>query len=71
MELELWAAQEIGDFLNVSRQRVSQLATRHDFPTPVATLAVGRIWLADDIRAWAARHGRPVPITEPDEGDPS
>ncbi|GAB3816119.1 DNA-binding protein [Micromonospora zhanjiangensis] len=70
MELELWAAQEIGQYLNVSRQRVSQLAARHhDWPQPVATLAVGRIWLADDIRAWAAKRGRPLPIDEPDEGE--
>jgi prophage regulatory protein len=70
MELELWAAQEIEHFLGVCRQRVSQLASRHhDWPEPVATLAVGRIWLADDIRAWAARHGRPLSIDEPDEGE--
>lgn len=68
--MELWAAQEIGTFLGVSRQRVSQLAARHhDWPAPVAELAVGRIWRADDIRAWATRHGRPVPLDEPDESE--
>lgn len=68
MELELWAMREISEYLGISRQRVAQLATQHDFPEPVATLAAGRIWPAGQVRAWAARKGRPVPLDEPDEG---
>lgn len=54
----LVAANEIGDMLGVSRQRVTQLATSAGFPTPVAVLSVGRIWLREDIVAWAERTGR-------------
>jgi predicted DNA-binding transcriptional regulator AlpA len=36
----------------ISRQRVYQLTGRGDFPKPVADLAQGKIWLADDIEAW-------------------
>jgi prophage regulatory protein len=36
----------------VSRQRVYQLTSRRDFPRPVASLAQGKIWLADDVEAW-------------------
>ncbi|MEU4425781.1 DNA-binding protein [Actinoplanes sp. NPDC024001] len=45
----------------ISRQRVYQLATRPDFPAPVADLAQGKVWLADDVEAWLAgwRPGRP------------
>jgi prophage regulatory protein len=42
----------------VSRQRVYQITSRPDFPPPVADLAQGRIWLADDVEAWISRRGR-------------
>jgi prophage regulatory protein len=42
----------------ISRQRVYQLTSRADFPAPVADLAQGKIWRADDVEAWitARRH---------------
>jgi prophage regulatory protein len=39
----------------VSRQRVYQMTRRPDFPTPVAVLAQGPVWLADDVDGWMAR----------------
>lgn len=48
---ELASAAEGATILNVSRQRFDQLAARANFPTPIARLACGRIWLADDLRA--------------------
>ena len=54
----LVAAQEIALMLDVSRQRVSQLATSAGFPPPVAILGVGRIWLREDVVDWAERTGR-------------
>ncbi|WP_328478443.1 DNA-binding protein [Actinoplanes sp. NBC_00393] len=36
----------------ISRQRVYQLARRPDFPAPVADLAQGKVWLADEVEAW-------------------
>ena len=56
----LVAAQEIALMLDVSRQRVSQLAASAGFPEPVAELGVGRIWLREDIEAWARETGRTV-----------
>ena len=38
----------------VSRQRVYQLTSRADFPTPVADLVQGKVWLAADVEVWIA-----------------
>ena len=38
--------------LGVSRQRVYQLATRSDFPQPIAELAQGKVWALVDIETW-------------------
>lgn len=40
----------------VSRQRAYQITSRSDFPAPVADLAQGKVWLADDVAAWMATH---------------
>ncbi len=45
--------------LGVSRQRVHQLLRAYDdFPTPVAELAVGRIWRRADVQKWVSSHPR-------------
>ena len=49
---------ELGKLLGVSRQRVSQLVTRDDFPAPRAVLIMGSIWTLDDVVEWADRKGR-------------
>ena len=46
------AAFEIGQRLNVNRQRVQQLVSEPDFPAPHATITAGRIWLVEDIERW-------------------
>ena len=44
--------------LGVSRQRVYQLIDAYDdFPAPLATLAVGRIWSRAAVEEWNQRHG--------------
>jgi predicted DNA-binding transcriptional regulator AlpA len=59
--LDLVGVTEIAAMLGVSRQRVDQLLKTHaDFPTPVAELVGGRIWLRSEIEAWARRTGREV-----------
>ena len=50
--LRLVGAHEIRHLLGVSRQRVYQLANRSDFPTPIAKLAQGKVWVLADIEAW-------------------
>jgi hypothetical protein len=58
----LMGTKEIQRRLCLSRQRIQQLAEQPDFPTPYAELAMGRIWLADDIEAWIRVH-------RPDQAD--
>jgi predicted DNA-binding transcriptional regulator AlpA len=49
-------AAEIRARLGYSRQWTSVILDRRDFPEPVLTLEMGRIWLAEDVEAWAAEH---------------
>lgn len=59
--MDEWAgAAEIANMLGVSRQRVQQLTNRPDFPTPDIELAMGKVWRAERIRAWALEHGRDI-----------
>ena len=51
----LVGAQEIGVILGVSRQRAHQLVSRPDFPRPVVTLAMGKVWNREEVVAWAKR----------------
>ena len=48
----LVGAREIAQMLGVSRQRVSQLTQRKDWPAPDAVLASGKVWKTEDIEAW-------------------
>ena len=66
--MEVWALAEIVEYLGVSQQRVAVLVNRPDFPEPVQVLRVGRIWRADDVRAWKRR--RDARILDDDERDP-
>lgn len=52
------ALSEVADYLGVSRQRAAILVDRPDFPAPIDTLTVGRIWDASEVRAYAERRGR-------------
>ena len=57
---------ELGKLLGVSRQRVSQLVTRDDFPAPRAVLVMGSVWTLDDVVAWADRSGRTLNLASLD-----
>jgi predicted DNA-binding transcriptional regulator AlpA len=48
----LVGAQEIAKMLGVSRQRVTQLTRRKDFPAPDAVLAGGKVWKTEEVKAW-------------------
>lgn len=68
MQSRFVGAKEIRDRLGVSRQRVQQLMTRPDWPAPYEVLAMGKIWLRDDVETWIRQHrpalvGRPPPPT--------
>lgn len=49
---ELAGSQEVAQILGVSRQQLRNLIARGDFPEPVAQLACGPVWLADNVRAY-------------------
>lgn len=68
--VELAGASEVAALLGVSRQQVDRLATRDDFPLPVAVLKTGRIWRIRDIEKWikANPHRRPGPPPRPRKG---
>lgn len=54
------AMAEIGEMLGVSKRRVSMLIARDDFPAPIATLSVSRVWSYDQVREWAEGGGRVI-----------
>ncbi|HEY6747047.1 MAG TPA: hypothetical protein VI357_15170 [Mycobacteriales bacterium] len=60
---ELVGASEVGQMLGVSRQRVHQLREHDTFPAPLVEVAMGPLWDARAIeafaRAWSRRPGRP------------
>ena len=60
---ELIGISEIADELEISRQRVSALSKRDDFPEPVVRLAAGPVWHRSDFTrfkdSWQQKPGRP------------
>ncbi|MFF5293491.1 helix-turn-helix transcriptional regulator [Paractinoplanes globisporus] len=40
----------------VTRQRAYQIISYDHFPKPVAKLALGNVWLAEDVDAWIREH---------------
>lgn len=54
----LIGAAEIGDLFGVSRQRVQQLVNRPDFPKPTVELAMGKVWVTEEVVEWGRAHGR-------------
>jgi hypothetical protein len=73
---------EVAKILGVSKQRVSELRRRRDFPHPVAELAAGPVWdrtsLNHFIAGWARKPGRPpsvkgseLPVVTPERTSPT
>jgi hypothetical protein len=61
--MRLGGVTEVAALLGVSKQRVSVLCRRQDFPAPVEELSAGPIWRMGDLTTFAAgwqrRPGRP------------
>lgn len=55
---ELWGPGEVAGHLGRSRQRAAEIMSSPGFPAPVAVLGIGRVWRADEVRAWAAANPR-------------
>ena len=47
------AMAEMTSMLGISRSRLVQLLVTSEFPDPIATLTVGRIWSTKDVKTWA------------------
>jgi predicted DNA-binding transcriptional regulator AlpA len=60
-------ATEIQNRLGFSRQRTYILVNRRDFPAPRWTLAMGKVWWAEDVEGWI-RERRPE-LAEDPEGE--
>jgi prophage regulatory protein len=58
--LDLVGVAEIAAMLDLTTQRVDQLARTEGFPPPAAVISAGRIWLRKDIERWAKTVGRPL-----------
>lgn len=60
---KLVGVKEIAELLGISKQRVSTLSKREDFPKPLESLASGPIWRAGDLttfaEGWRRKPGRP------------
>lgn len=52
----LMGIAEIAELLGLSRTRVHQI--RPSLPAPYDTLAMGPVWLREDIEGWARETGR-------------
>ncbi|MEU4625539.1 DNA-binding protein [Actinoplanes sp. NPDC023801] len=59
--LRLMGAHEIRMKLGgIGRQRLLMITRRPDFPSPLAQLTQGKVWLADQIDDWLAAHGSEI-----------
>jgi hypothetical protein len=56
--MRVMALTEVAEYLGVCRQRAAILVDRPDFPAPLDTLSVGRIWSAADVREYAAKRNK-------------
>lgn len=60
---------ELASMIGVSRQRVSELRTRGDFPAAIAELAAGPVWATSSLRrfleTWERKPGRPLKVRNP------
>ena len=71
--VELAGLAEIADILGVSKRSATRYTMRADFPSPIARLRAGPIWLKDDVKQWGQQHlpiapGRPRAQRKPKDG---
>jgi predicted DNA-binding transcriptional regulator AlpA len=60
-ERELWGVAEIAKGLGLKRAGVYYHINRPGFPEPVARLAMGSVWDAQEVREWREGvTGRPI-----------
>lgn len=59
-QIPIVGSAEIADMLGVSRQRADAITRKPSFPRPLGVISAGRVWLEEDVVAWAEAHGREV-----------
>ncbi|WP_083971556.1 hypothetical protein [Actinoplanes awajinensis] len=55
-DIGLMGAAEIGKRLRLSKQRTYVIVGRKGFPDPQAELAMGKVWLAEDVESWISEN---------------
>jgi prophage regulatory protein len=55
-DIKLMGAAEIQARLGYSRQWTYALIQRRSFPEPIAVLAMGSVWLAQDVEKWVEQN---------------
>lgn len=66
-DVRIMGATEIQQRLQISRQRTYILTGRREFPAPRWTLAMGKVWWAEDVEEWI-RDNRPEIAEDPEAG---
>lgn len=49
---EIVGITEVAEILDVPVRTAARYVDRDDFPTPLGTLARGRVWRREEVRAW-------------------
>ena len=62
-ELRVVGLAEVAETLGVSKRTASRYAARAEFPRPAVVLAMGPIWLLEDVEAWASTN--PIALGRP------
>lgn len=52
----LASISEVADILGVKKQRADQITRNRGFPRPRDVLAVGRVWIREDVEAYRRDH---------------
>jgi hypothetical protein len=57
--VHLFGFSELAATLGISKQNTRRHTARPEFPAPVARLACGPVWSADDVLTYLEQHQRP------------
>jgi predicted DNA-binding transcriptional regulator AlpA len=60
VQLRLAGLAEVAEIVGVSRRTAARYVNRSDFPTPVARLRSGPVWLVEDVEGWARSIKQPA-----------
>jgi predicted DNA-binding transcriptional regulator AlpA len=70
MQSRFVGAWEIEQWFGISRPRLRRLISRPDWPAPYQVLAMGEVWLREEVGEWAARHRSEISDDDGDDDKP-